>query len=114
MPRRPGLKWGDTRIAFTLVEKRVHEALRAGRSVKSIYDELKPIFPGSYSMFARYVRGAAARTKVRKVTARAAPSDATSTPTGAVQKKDGPLELTLGPPNRFKHNPDPDSWEGLI
>lgn len=69
MPRRPGLKWGDTRVAFVLVAGHVEEALRAGRSVKSVYDEWKTHFPGSYSQFARYVRRYSARTRVRETTA---------------------------------------------
>ena len=70
MARRPGLKWGDTRVAYVIVARRVEEALRAGRSVKSVYDELKGVFPGSYSQFARYARRSSVRTRVRTTTAR--------------------------------------------
>ncbi len=62
---RPGAKWGDARIAFRVIAPRVAEALRAGRSVLSVYEEMKPHFPGCYSRFAHYVQRAAMRTMVR-------------------------------------------------
>ncbi len=114
MPRRPGLKWGDTRVAFFIIAHRVQLALRAGRSVKSVYEELKPFFPGSYSQFARYVQKYASRTTVRETTDRASSPHVDSASGDEQRKKGGPLEIAIGPPARFKHNPDPDSWKELI
>jgi len=114
MPRRPGLKQGDRQIAFKIVAPRVKEALQSGRSVKSVYEEMKRSFPGSYSQFARYVRQSVSRTTVRETTDHAASRPLPPSSGDQHQNKEGPLELVLVPTARFKHDPRPASSDDLI
>ncbi len=112
---KPKAKWGDARIAFRIIAPRVEEALRSGRTVRSVYEEMRPCFPAGYERFAHYARTFGARTQVRNSAARVAPIPAPSNRTEPEVKTEGPLDIVLvPPPAQFKHNPDPDSWEGLI
>ena len=105
---KPKVKWGDARIAFRIIAPRVEEALRSGRTVRSVYEEMRPHFPAGYVQFAKYARESAGRTKVRESVVSRAPVPAAPQPaTGSTAA--GPREIVLGPPARFKHNPDPDS-----
>jgi hypothetical protein len=56
MSRTPRAKWGDGRVVFRIIAPQVEEAIRSGRSVRSVYDEMRPRFPASYVQFARCVK----------------------------------------------------------
>jgi hypothetical protein len=110
--RNAGAKWGDARVAFRLIAPQVLEELQRGRTVRSVYEEMKPRFPGGYAQFAKYIQRSAARTEVRSSALAAA-----SRPRNPVQngKTDGPVKLVLDPPKRqFQLNHDPDYLDELI
>ena len=110
---KPKVKWGDARIAFRIIAPRVEEALRSGRSVRSVYEEMRAHFPAGYEQFAKYARESGARTRVRRTTG--APFGHVPPNCGDGQRnRGGPLEIVLGPPARFKHDPRPDSSDDLI
>ncbi len=111
--RKAGARWGDARVAFRLIAPQVLEDLRRGRTVRSIYEEMKPRFPAGYAQFAKYVQRSAARTTVRRTTG-APLGDVPPNCGDAQRKRGGPLEIVLGPQARFKHDPRPDSSDDLI
>lgn len=49
--------------------KSVTEELQRGRTVRSVYEEMKPRFPAGYAQFAKYVQRSVAPTEVRKTAA---------------------------------------------
>jgi hypothetical protein len=104
----PKLRWGDARVAFRIIAPRVQEALRSGRSVRSVYEEMKPHFPGGYVQFAKYARESGARTKGREPAVSGARATAAPEPVNG-REAAGPRELVLWQPARFKHDPNPDS-----
>ena len=103
----PKLRWGDARVAFRIIASRVEEALRSGRSVRSVYEEMRPHFPAGYVQFAKYARESRARTRVREPAMSSARPQVAPSPVNGPGAA-GPREIVLGPPARFKHNPDPD------
>ncbi len=62
--RKPGAEWGDARVAFGIIAPQVEEAIRSGRSARSVYEEMKSRFPAGYAQFAKYVRRSVSRMRV--------------------------------------------------
>jgi hypothetical protein len=113
---KAGAKWGDARVAFRVIAAEVMVELQRGRTVRSVYEDMKPRFPAGYAQFAKYVQRSAAHTDVRASAFTATRALRAQIP-GQGPKKDGPLEITLGPPpRRFSHtsNMTPEELEEYL
>lgn len=114
--RTPGGRYGDGRVAFLAMLEEVRAAVRAGRTLRAIYDEKRPLLGVSYVQFTRYanrfvigVEGSPGRVLA------APPPVAAAVAAGpGPEGRPGPRVVTLSQARQFRHDSTGENDEQLF